>query len=96
MEFRKQKGRNPTFEDFEGLMQLTETLLEKNGLSKDHFNKYQLNCLCGFSEGVVMVSSIVGGFLSQEVMKAISHVGEPMRNVVVFSGKDLVARVFLI
>ena len=39
------------------------------------------------------VSSIIGGYLSQEVLKCLSHVGEPMFNIFEFTGQDNVARV---
>ena len=35
-----------------------------------------------------------GGFLSQEVVKAVSKIGEPMRNVFVFSTTDFVGKAF--
>lgn len=40
------------------------------------------------------VCSIVGGFLSQEVVKAVSAVGVPMMNVFVFSLADGVGKAF--
>lgn len=40
------------------------------------------------------VCSIVGGFLSQEIVKAVSKVGVPMINVFVFSLLDGIGRTF--
>lgn len=37
---------------------------------------------------------VIGGFLSQEVVKAVSKIGEPMRNVFVFSATDFVGKSF--
>jgi hypothetical protein len=35
-----------------------------------------------------------GGFLSQEVVKAVSKIGDPMLNTFVFSSKDFVGKAF--
>jgi hypothetical protein len=43
---------------------------------------------------VVACLSGAGGFLSQEVVKAVSKIGDPMLNVFVFSATDFVGKAF--
>lgn len=40
----------------------------------------------------VMVCSVLGSFLSQEVIKAVSHTGKPAFNVFLFSSKTFAAK----
>jgi hypothetical protein len=43
---------------------------------------------------MMVLVSVVGGFLSQEIVKAVSGVGVPMMNVFVFSLQDGIGRAF--
>lgn len=47
-----------------------------------------------FLSNPVVVHSIIGSFLSQEVIKVISLVGEPMFNIFVFSGATFEGKAF--
>lgn len=46
------------------------------------------------SSAPVMLCSVLGSFLAQEVVKSVSHSGEPAFNVFVFSGTDFIAKAF--
>jgi hypothetical protein len=55
----------------------------------------QLQRLCQVAgTASVLACSVLGSYLSQEVVKAVSHTGEPAFNVFVFSGEDLEAKAF--
>jgi hypothetical protein len=43
---------------------------------------------------ICFIHHILGGFLSQEVVKAVSRIGVPMLNVFVFSVNDFVGKAF--
>jgi hypothetical protein len=43
---------------------------------------------------MMILVSILGGFLSQEIVKAVSGVGVPMKNIFVFSLHDGIGKAF--
>jgi hypothetical protein len=43
---------------------------------------------------MMVLVSILGGFLSQEIVKAVSGVGVPMMNIFVFSLHDGIGKAF--
>ena len=88
-------GSYPTETDFEKLKKLTQDLLLENNLDINLFSDIILLQLCNTSEAVLLpVCSVVGGFLSQEIIKVVSRVGCPMFNVFIFSAEDCIGRAF--
>ena len=74
---------------------IIEAELVKNGLTSDFLTKEELNLLRRVSRLVlVTTASILGSFLSQEVIKGISCAGIPAFNVFVFDSNDFVAKAF--
>ena len=74
---------------------LVQTELISNGLAGDYLSKEELNLLRRLSRLVlVTTASILGSFLSQEVIKGISRAGIPAFNVFVFDSNDFVAKAF--
>ena len=53
----------------------------------------ELASLCAVSSAAsVLACSVLGSYLSQEVVKAVAHSGEPAFNVFVFSAVDFEAK----
>jgi hypothetical protein len=69
----------------------------KQPAREELLSKQELVDLCATERrrGVSILScSVIGSFLSQEVIKAMSKTGEPAFNVFVFSAHDFVAKAF--
>ena len=97
-EFHTSRGRLPNPTDAAAMKALTTQLLSANNVtdtavvtpileSLDHL------CVCSGSV-IPVVSAVVGGLLAQEVLKAVSLVGQPMQNIFVFDGMTNEARTF--
>lgn len=93
---REMHGRLPTRGDSSDVTSLCAKLLQENDTPLDFISSDDIeNRICLNSWGQLMpVCSVVGGFLSQEVVKAVSAVGVPMFNVFVFSLEDGMGRTF--
>jgi hypothetical protein len=90
-------GREPSSGDAAALQLLLSDAQQHNGLPADPpvLNESQLQRLCQVAgTASVLACSVLGSYLSQEVVKAVSHTGEPAFNVFVFSGEDLEAKAF--
>ena len=80
--------------DSEALIEYTQKRLQENGLDPSFLDD-RMQALCqGTHACLIMISSVVGGFLAQEVQKAVSHVGEPHFNVFEFTGNDQIGICF--
>lgn len=63
------------------------------GITAPTLDESAVHRLCATAEATsVMACSVLGSFLSQEVIKAVSLTGMPAYNVFVFSGDDFVAK----
>jgi len=91
--FRTDTGRLPGPSDETAVTQLASALLQENGVTLDEANLANGVCLSSWGQSLP-VCSILGGFLSQEVVKAVSKIGDPMMNVFVFSSEDFVGKAF--
>ena len=68
--------------------------LRENGLDESFLDD-RMDALCQGSHAcLIMISSVVGGFLAQEIQKAVSHIGEPHFNVFEFTGDDQIGKCF--
>mmetsp|Transcript_5872 Transcript_5872/g.8059 ORF Transcript_5872/g.8059 Transcript_5872/m.8059 type:complete len:317 (+) Transcript_5872:69-1019(+) len=89
LDFQEQYRRNPLPEDqdYLSLKSLMETLLKSNGMNKDFITEEELRHLQEVA-GVELtpICAILGGIWGQEMIKAISAKGEPLRNMFVLSG----------
>jgi ubiquitin-like 1-activating enzyme E1 A len=97
--FHKKEGRFPEGScDVTTVSQLVNDLLHENEVTDAAFVaslQASVSQLCVCAGAVVPVmAAVVGGFLAQEVLKAVSLVGEPMQNVFVFNGADNVGKAF--
>jgi len=102
--FRSKYHRNPKITDFPLVHRFYEQLAMESGIDTHDppnqplilpgfLNESDLLCICEQSAlATVTTSSILGSILSQEIIKAISCVGQPGCNVFVFSGDELVAK----
>lgn len=78
------------------MQEIGKQLLSNNGIDTDTFPiDDKCSELCKLSKTVpIMICSILGSVLSQEVIKAVSLSGEPGVNVFVFSADDYVVKAF--
>jgi hypothetical protein len=94
---RELHGREPSSGDAAALQLLLSDAQQHNGLPAEPpvLDESQLQRLCQVAgTASVLACSVLGSYLSQEVVKAVSHTGEPAFNVFVFSGEDLEAKAF--
>lgn len=94
---RNKHGRAPSSGDAEALRQLLLDAQARNGLPAEApvLSDAQLQRLSLLADTASVLScSVLGSYLSQEVVKAVSHCGEPAFNVFVFSGEDMEAKAF--
>jgi hypothetical protein len=93
---REEHHRSPSPADEALLQPIIANLLSQHTLPESLLSPQEIResiCLSSWSQMMVLVS-VVGGFLSQEVVKAVSGVGVPMMNVFVFSLQDGIGRAF--
>jgi hypothetical protein len=87
--FRQLHGRNPTQHDEAEFGRILIELLTKNEVDLISALAPSIPTLLAVVDnGLVLNSSILGSFLSQEVIKAVSLQGTPGVNVFVYNGKD--------
>jgi len=85
----------PGVDDVAAVTTLTHNLLMENGCDENFLTNDSIQNMCICNQAMVaVITSVVGGFLAQEVMKGVSRVGKPMQNVFVFSGVSVVAKAF--
>jgi hypothetical protein len=64
-----------------------------DGSSVNVLSNEEIRRLCAMATCTsVLACSVLGSFLSQEVIKAVSMTGAPGYNVFVFTGEDLVTK----
>jgi len=103
--FRETHKRNPfdcqsdidfmreSLATFENGSAVVEDVDNGNTVNSKLVSAGDIQRLCVIAELTsVMTCSIMGSFLSQEVIKAVSKTGTPAFNVVVFSGEDFVCK----
>lgn len=68
--------------------QLAHELTAKEGASAELFSEPLLEeFICG-SQGLAAVNAVLGGVLANEILKAVSHRGEPLNNFMYFCLAD--------
>lgn len=89
-------GRSPRSEDFATVMTIAMDLMAHNAVDPTTLTEDTIATLCNCADAGMNMSicAVVGGFLAQEVIKAVSRQGRPMMNVFVFSADDCAGRSF--
>jgi hypothetical protein len=102
--FRDEQNREPTVEDESAVRAILTRFQSEYGLipapisSEDKvtpniLSDVEIRRLCAMATCTsVLACSVLGSFLSQEVIKAVSMTGAPGYNVFVFTGEDLVTK----
>ncbi|XP_040990708.1 SUMO-activating enzyme subunit 1B-1-like [Juglans microcarpa x Juglans regia] len=89
--FEEVEGRNPgdvSSADLPGILKLKKELCEANSLNESHVPDKLLERLVMGTREFPPVCAIIGGILGQEVIKAISGKGEPLKNFFFFDAMD--------
>jgi hypothetical protein len=82
-------GRLPTEEDIAALQEAKESLVALRGAAPGDFDD-ELTSMVAAQAGCELsaVCSVVGGMLSEQAIKAVSHKERPLRNYMVYDGRD--------
>jgi ubiquitin-like 1-activating enzyme E1 A len=89
--FEEAEARNPgelTIADLPGVLKLRKEVCEANSVSESHIPETLLERLVTGPREFPPVCAIVGGILGQEVIKAISGKGDPVKNFFFFNATD--------
>lgn len=94
LEFRNKFKRDPLTkhkdDDIKALMEIKADILQKYNVDSSKIDDKVFSLIFG---EVVPICSIVGGVISQEIIKAVSHKEVPINNVflldpITFNGKE--------
>ncbi|KDP22598.1 hypothetical protein JCGZ_26429 [Jatropha curcas] len=89
--FEEAEGRNPgeiSIEDLLAVLKLKKELCEAQSLNESHIPNALLERLVMGRTEFPPVCAIIGGILGQEVIKAISGKGDPLKNFFFFDAMD--------
>ncbi|KAG0266614.1 NEDD8-activating enzyme E1 regulatory subunit [Actinomortierella ambigua] len=89
-------GENESWEeDVEHLQGNVATLLESWGVDKEAVSPERVHEICRYGMGAIHnIASLMGGVVSQEIIKVITRQYVPMNNTVLFDGAASVTGVF--
>ncbi|KAJ1408675.1 hypothetical protein B484DRAFT_456255 [Ochromonadaceae sp. CCMP2298] len=89
--WRNAKGQQPGQADASAMLELLVAQQAANDMPSDPvLSSEQIESLCAVAgTASVLACSVLGSFLSQEIVKAVSLTGEPAYNVFVFSAENL-------
>ena len=92
--FRKAHGKLPMPDDYDLVNTMAIALLKENNIEDEKFlPSLNLKELCNTSYGApIMLCSILGSFLGQQVIKAVSLSGYPGNQIHIFSCHDYVCK----
>ncbi|CDY08954.1 BnaC08g11840D [Brassica napus] len=76
------------FEENEGLLETKKKLCEANSVSESHIPDTLLERLISGTIEFPPACAIVGGILAQEVIKAVSGKGDPVKNFFYYDAQD--------
>ncbi|KAF3436916.1 hypothetical protein FNV43_RR19669 [Rhamnella rubrinervis] len=89
--FEEAEGHNPgevSITDLPSVLKLKKELCERQSLNESHIPNALLERLLTGTSEFPPVCAILGGILGQEVIKAISGKGEPLKNFFFFDAMD--------
>lgn len=89
--YEQAEGRNPgetSIADLPGVLKLKKELCEAHSLNESHIPDALLERLVTGTKEFPPVCAVVGGILGQEVIKAISGKGDPLKNFFFFDAMD--------
>lgn len=89
--FEEAEGRNPgeiSIADLPGVLKLKKELCEAQSFNESHVPDALLERLVSDTSEFPPVCAILGGILGQEVIKAISGKGDPLKNFFFFDAID--------
>ncbi|KAL5543873.1 hypothetical protein UlMin_007657 [Ulmus minor] len=89
--FEEAEGRNPgevLIEDLPGVLKVKKEICEAQSLNESHIPDALLERLVAVKTEFPPVCAVIGGILGQEVIKAISGKGEPLKNFFFFDAMD--------
>lgn len=89
--FEENEGRSPgevSIADLPGVLKVRKELCDRNLLNESHIPDILLERLLVGAREFPPVCAIIGGILGQEVIKAISGKGDPLKNFFFFDAMD--------
>lgn len=89
--FEEAEGHHPgdvSIADLPGVLKLKKELCEANSLNESHIPDALLERLVTGTREFPPVCAVIGGILGQEVIKAISGKGEPLKNFFFYDAVD--------
>lgn len=94
IDFLQKYGKLPEQNDYELINNMTINLLNDNNIQDENFIfSLNLQKLCNNCYGSpIMICSVLGSFLGQQVIKAVSLSGDPGNQIHVFSGDDYICK----
>ena len=92
IDFIKTYGKIPKQNDVDSINNIAIKLLHENNIQNENFVvSLDLQKLCTNCYGApIMICSVLGSFLGQQVIKAVSKSGNPGNQINVFSGNDYI------
>ena len=92
VDFIKTYGKIPEQNDVDSINNIAIKLLHENNIQNENFVvSLDLQKLCTNCYGApIMICSVLGSFLGQQVIKAVSKSGNPGNQINVFSGNDYI------
>jgi ubiquitin-like 1-activating enzyme E1 A len=88
-----QLGREGSMSDFAEIDALGKSMSEEQGLKAGSWDGEILRNWLEADPVLPPVAAVVGGFMANDVVRSISHVGVPMHNVLFFNVSDNVAQI---
>ena len=79
-QFEVLNGKKSSMADIDGLMKLLTTLCEEEGLSSAHVETFSLPNFIEYEAEIPPVNSILGGCISNDIIKIVTCKGEPLIN----------------
>lgn len=92
-EYEASNGRPVKAEDLQRLQQICVQDCQNQGLDSEFTNMQLLQAYVSHQEEMPAINAVVGGILANDILKSISHKGEPIHNLFMYSLCDGVGAV---
>ena len=87
-ELEKKHKRCLTMSDAAEANQLAQQIVSEAGVNQELLSEALLKEFLSGHQGLAVVNAVLGGVLANEILKAVSHRGEPLNNFMYFCLAD--------